>query len=163
MTWANVQVKNKRRTIEYYSPDWRRGKKPFAVLRKLARSKRRRGAPTEYQNLESVWPYIELRARADMLIERGVSEREAILETMLDMRWKPATVKEFERVRNVLRRMVGSHSTTELCPTDFAEKFGPMHILYVLQDQGEHRCRSQQSMKSHGRPCPISLSHEPPL
>lgn len=158
MTWTKTKWINKRRSLEAYSPDWKRGKKPFAVLRKSPRKKRRRGAPAQHQNLESAWPYIELKARAAMLVEHGTSEREAIALAMLDMGWKPATAKEIDRVRSVLRRMVGSHSTTELCPTDFADKFGPMHNIYVLQHQREHTCQSQQSMKSRGRRCRISRS-----
>ena len=89
--------------VEAYSPDWKRGKVPFAVLHRLPRAKRRRGRPS--RDLYEAWPYIVLKARTKMHVEQGSTERDAIAKGMLEMGWKPTTSEEIERVRREVRRL----------------------------------------------------------
>jgi hypothetical protein len=103
MIWPRARVKNKRWTIEGYSPAWKRGRQPFFALHKVPPSKRARGRAT--RDLSEAWPYIVLKARAKMHLQEGASEREAIAKGMIEMAWEPATYEEIERVRREVRRL----------------------------------------------------------
>ena len=93
MTWTKVHVKYKRRSLEAYSPDWKRGKEPFAVLA-TSRHERSVGEvrPRSTKILRAHGGDIELKARAAMLVEHGTSEREAIALAMLDMGESPSNL-----------------------------------------------------------------------
>ena len=94
---------NERWAFKAYTPDWRRGQEPIAVLSKRPHAVRGKGRPT--RQLKDQLHLIVLRERVRELMRLGVSEREALLNTMVQVGWRPATEAEFDRLRREIRRM----------------------------------------------------------
>ena len=95
--------KRGRRKDEGFHPIWKDKKPPLVVIDKRPRAIRRRGCPR--RTFRDQFPYIELKARVHLLTRSGASRRSAVRDAMVEMRWKPATFDEIERVHREIRRM----------------------------------------------------------
>src|SRR5262249_31491281 len=88
---------------EGFDPIWKDKKPPLVVIDKRPRSTRRRGRPT--RTFRDQFRYIELKARVELLMRAGASGRSALSQAMAEMRWKPDTSAEIERVHREICRM----------------------------------------------------------
>lgn len=88
---------------EGFHPIWKDKKPPLVVIDKKSRPIRRRGRPT--RAFRDQFRYIELKVRVDLLTRAGASTRSAVSLAMAEMRWKPGTFAEIERVHREVRRM----------------------------------------------------------
>jgi hypothetical protein len=88
---------------EGFHPIWKDKKPPLVVINKRPQAKRRPGHPV--RAFRDHFRYMELKRRVDFLMRAGTSRRSAVGTAMVEMRWKPDTLAEIERVHREIRRM----------------------------------------------------------